>query len=436
MKRKTAFLATLALLVTVSAGLSAERGGQRGDRAQNFIRKFDTDGDGKVTKEEMGDKARHFDRLDQNQDGSVTKEEASAHFQRKGQRGGEWGGRDRDRQRGERQNREGQNRRFKPPIMEKLDKNGDGKITKEEWTAAFNEMDKDGDGALTVRELMARAPGQGGPDYSRMLARFDKNKDKKISLDEFVDERFGQADRNGDGAMTKEEYKASIRQMVQGRSRRQDGPRGRQDRPIGPQAGRPPAGGPQGGGPNADLMEHVADMAFQNDKNNDGKLSRDEASAIYKRLFDRMDRNRDGFLSTADAGGQQRDRGNRDRRNRPGNKDRSEMINRMISRGDKDKDGMLSRDEAPGRIKERFVEIDTNDDGFISQDELKASFGDRNAKARQDAPKYITENDVNGDKKLDREEFPGDKSMFETIDKNKDGFITADEILEARGARR
>jgi len=58
--------------------------------------------------------------------------------------------------------------------------------------------------------------------------------------------------------------------------------------------------------------------------------------------------------------------------------------------------------------------------------------GDPKAKAKRDARRYISDNDADGDGKLSRDEFPGDKTFFNTLDANKDNYISTDELVNAR----
>lgn len=51
--------------------------------------------------------------------------------------------------------------------------------------AAFKKMDKDGDGSLTEAELVGKKTGEMADKAKAMFARKDKNKDGKLSLDEF-----------------------------------------------------------------------------------------------------------------------------------------------------------------------------------------------------------------------------------------------------------
>ena len=51
--------------------------------------------------------------------------------------------------------------------------------------AAFKKMDKDGDGSLTEAELIGKKTGEMADKAKAMFARKDKNKDGKLSLEEF-----------------------------------------------------------------------------------------------------------------------------------------------------------------------------------------------------------------------------------------------------------
>ncbi len=162
-----------------------------------------------------------------------------------------------------------------------LDKNGDGQLTAEEMRPQRPQGRQEGRG-----EGPPGGGGQGPDEMVKMLMAFDKNGDGKLSKDE-VPERmqglFARADANKDGFLTPDE----IRKVAQAQMAQGDGPRGdRGERRAGGPGG--PEGRPGGFPPNP-IMEAL-------DKNHDGVLSAEEirnAPAALKTL----DKNGDGQLT-------------------------------------------------------------------------------------------------------------------------------------------
>ncbi len=176
---------------------------------QNVQRKFpgfaelDKNQDGKITKDEWKGPEKFFERFDANGDGAITKEEfPQKNFKPQG-----------DMQ----QNMPGEQ---KNPFMQ-MDKNKDQKISKEEYMAFFEMIDANKDGFLTMQEFMAyRQKGQNFRqekpfrqeqgnmmDKKQRLQKMDKNKDGKISQEEWQGdpEMFNKLDRNQDGVIDKKE---------------------------------------------------------------------------------------------------------------------------------------------------------------------------------------------------------------------------------------
>ncbi|HEX3658855.1 MAG TPA: EF-hand domain-containing protein [Pirellulales bacterium] len=249
-------------------------------------------------------------------------------------------------------------------IFKALDSNSDGKLSKDEIQAApksLEKLDRDGDGEITRRELGGPrpyqsasrpdgAPGEGAMPFFR---RMDTNNDGKLSKDEVGErlrENFDRVDTDGDGYIQPEEMQKVMAALAGGQRR------------------------PEGGGPNGQQM------LKQMDKNNDGKLSKDEVGERMRENFDRLDANSDGYIDAEELGRMLR--GGR----RPGGQDRPEGQGRpegqarrdgqrpdpkqLLQRLDINKDGKLSKDEAPEWMQNNFDRFDTNGDGFVDADEL------------------------------------------------------------------
>jgi len=74
-------------------------------------------------------------------------------------------------------------------------------------------------------EAEAEAPAQAEHDYSEMaknlIAKFDTNKDSKVSMEEFTkpgQEQFKGIDQNSDGSLTEDEAKAAIEKEIAART--------------------------------------------------------------------------------------------------------------------------------------------------------------------------------------------------------------------------
>jgi Ca2+-binding EF-hand superfamily protein len=182
-------------------------------------------------------------------------------------------------------------------------------------------------------------PGGGGGGMRQMpqFADLDKNKDKKISRDEWQGpaQFFDRLDANKDGFIDETEWNA-MRQRFGG------------------------SGGGQRGGES---------MAKFLDANKDGKVSRDEFARLLA-LFDLLDANHDGeltqeemngffrALSTAQTEAQNQATGGVD-------------VNNLFANSDKNKDGKLTADEVAN--ERLFKALDLNKDGTVTRDEAETA---------------------------------------------------------------
>ncbi len=106
--------------------------------------------------------------------------------------------------------------------FEDLDKNGDGRLTKEEFamrtTEAFAGHDTNGDGFLSADELAAAIISEMGQRANHlagfMLRKLDDDGDGQIALDEIGSKRrggkvFNYLDDDGDGVISEEEFESA-----------------------------------------------------------------------------------------------------------------------------------------------------------------------------------------------------------------------------------
>lgn len=96
-------------------------------------------------------------------------------------------------------------------LFSKIDKNKDGKISQKEYleavTATFNKYDLNKDGFLTKDEIRSIKK----LEVEKFIKDVDKNRDGKISKQEFIDaaqKKFLQMDKNKDGYIDKKEWNA------------------------------------------------------------------------------------------------------------------------------------------------------------------------------------------------------------------------------------
>jgi Ca2+-binding EF-hand superfamily protein len=161
------------------------------------LKAVDKNADGMLSRDEAASLPRiskHFDEIDANHDGFITFDELHA-FGAK-HRGG----------------------RHHGHALKALDKDGDGRISRDEAAAAprlaqnFDRIDADRDGFLTKEELRAAHKAMRVEHWNRM----DTDRDGRISLAEAqanaprLAKNFDQVDANHDGFVTPEELKAAF----------------------------------------------------------------------------------------------------------------------------------------------------------------------------------------------------------------------------------
>ena len=168
---------------------------------------------------------------------------------------------------------QGRDRDGRGPRMMRMDADGDGKISRDEFRGpaeVFDRMDRNGDGVLEHDEL---AKGR-EERMAQMKAVWDQ-----IGKDEMFDA----IDANGDGVVTKDEFKSADLGQIVGQAMM----KARAALGMGGRGGNGKEGGKGG------LIQRF-------DKDGDGLLSADEFPR-GREVFERLDENGDGLLDSKEV---------------------------------------------------------------------------------------------------------------------------------------
>lgn len=235
--------------------------------------------------------------------------------------------------------------------------------------------------------------GQGAGNQPRMvLQALDTDHDGKLSAAEIqqATQSLMTLDRNGDGQLTVDELQPK----------------------------------PENAGASPDeLLKQL--MSF--DKNGDGVLTPDELPARMQSLFERGDANKDGKLTPDEiksmAGKQGMPAGNQ---GQDGQRTGMMRTDPILNALDADHDGVLSTAEV-ANAKQALLTLDKNGDGEITADEMRP----RQQSPADRADHMLDEWDTNKDGKISKAEAPDRmQAQFETIDKNGDGFLDKNELVQ------
>jgi hypothetical protein len=219
--------------------------------------------------------------------------------------------------------------------------------------------------------------------------------------------RFAAMDADGDGVITRQEWRGSARSFrthdwngdgilsgdeVRPGARREDGDRNE---------------------PEFDSSEREYDFAdwtprgfTELDHNRDGRISRDEWHFNLDG-FRRADHNRDGSLSRAEFLG-----------DADVDDDREDRFADLDANGD----GRVSRAEWHGTA-ERFESLDDNRDGLLTRAEMRGT--------NEPPADLFTSVDVDRNNAITRDEWHWSRTSFDRRDRNRDGRLTREEFTGA-----
>jgi len=170
---------------------------------------LDKNKDKKISKDEFPSQfpAQFFDRIDTNHDGFIDEEEWKAMQAGRGDRmmvGGP---------------------RIGESLTKLLDANSDGQVSREEFAkivTLFDALDKDHNSQLSQEELNGflravndvQTQATGGVEVNNLFEKYDKNKDNKITAEEFGNDKlFKSLDLNKDGEITRAEADTALKQL-------------------------------------------------------------------------------------------------------------------------------------------------------------------------------------------------------------------------------
>jgi len=250
--------------------------------------------------------------------------------------------------------------------LKKLDADGNGEVTLEEFLKPreerFAKLDTDGKGSLGPQALVSREQAELDYRINRMLKRHDANGDGRITKDEFekpARERFAKRDFNGDGKITDDELPPG----KFGRGGRDDDDR---------DEARGDDDGPRDEARGEGRRFHRGFGRWWG--RGDDARNLDDVLARVSRRFDRRDANKDGAIDKDEIAGRRAERITFEQR-------------RRLHVLDANKDGSVSKDEFLARGQKRFSMLDLNGDGKIAADDLPpraAHFWERKAEGKQD----------------------------------------------------
>jgi Ca2+-binding EF-hand superfamily protein len=233
----------------------------------------------------------------------------------------------------------GSHANFFQHMLQKMDTNGDGRISLDEYLAAagarFKSIDSQNRGSIDAADIASSKAALARIDRraNAMVKHLDTASNGYVTQDEFVvaaQKRFARLDKNGDGKLTPDE--------------------------LATRWGRGAKDPTQANTKSGTFAQQRFDKL---DSNHDGVVTVDEYVTAAKTLYAQFDTQHNGKVTAAEIAAA------------PKTQERAvHMADRLIRHMDTNGDGIVSQDEFMAAAKTRFTKIDKNADGFIDADEV------------------------------------------------------------------
>ena len=281
---------------------------------------------------------------------------------------------------------QGGNGKGEPMRFRGLDRNNDGKITRDEWRGSdrsFSVHDRNGDGVIAGGEVGAALQAEGYDDFLDI----DRNHDGRISRNEWRWDQtdFDRMDDNHDGSLTRPEYMdTSVGAADSHFADSRQSSAGTLTNPVTP------------------IPEDDYARFSRLDRNGNGWISHDEWDGDRK-SFDALDDNHNGAL-------------NRDEFLKASTEARQARFKAF----DLNNNGAISRTEWNGD-NQSFARLDKNDDGKLMREEF--------VKRNNDLEQNFSGMDRDHNGRLSSQEWRGDKKTFENLDDNHDDQVSRAEFV-------
>jgi Ca2+-binding EF-hand superfamily protein len=272
------------------------------------------------------------------------------------------------------------------------DANKDGKLSREEFDAVMNKTDKTEQPVTNISETPGINAGSGPArpnlDPKRIFEMLDKNKDGKLTRDEAQGRPriLAVFDRVGKDELTVDDLTAALKGANNAKKAAKKTAKDAAKKAANNGTLQASTSKSESMTESSEESQSLPAFARLLDTNHDGRLSREELSKAAE-LFDRLDRNHDGFLDAKELTQMPAVASSNEpsinpaaplaRVGKGGGKLQRGNLAQLLKRADADGDGKLSMEEAPPFLKKQFAKIDTNGDGFLDKAELEAWFRHR-----------------------------------------------------------